>query len=289
MGILVAKKYKTQMFLNFADHTYVECGTGAKAWSCWGGKSGGTAFNQGIGSTKRANAIAKPNERAGITTYLIDGVCHQAANRILFPSGIQVAGARGYGLSLQLFGIYGRSTFDFHPHVSGDLVACAQPNNLSEHQQIKRAIDIKLIESARRFNMTGLRRFGRAQQFHRSQNLKSYHALIQILFADKLSLKRQEGLMQAKFDAETRLFILEKELKTEQIGAVEFVKEFNKMTEVFQDDSANVLTSKQYETAFGNDVDKRIILADPQALNDAFGPGTSEQVYGDSPKNTISP
>ncbi|MCW5297703.1 hypothetical protein DXT88_05890 [Herbaspirillum lusitanum] len=137
--------------------------------------------------------------------------------------------------------------------------------------------------------MTGLRRFGRAQQFHRSQNLKSYHALIQILFADKLSLKRQEGLMQAKFDAETRLFILEKELKTEQIGAVEFVKEFNKMTEVFQDDSANVLTSKQYETAFGNDVDKRIILADPQALNDAFGPGTSEQVYGDSPKNTISP
>ena len=52
MGTLIAKKYPTKLFLKAADHTYVECGTGGKAWSCWGGKTGGTAFNSGTGTTR---------------------------------------------------------------------------------------------------------------------------------------------------------------------------------------------------------------------------------------------
>ena len=28
------------LFANLADHTYVVCGTGAKRWSFWGGKTG---------------------------------------------------------------------------------------------------------------------------------------------------------------------------------------------------------------------------------------------------------
>jgi hypothetical protein len=82
MGTLVVKHYPTALFANAADHTYVECGTGGKAWSCWGGQTGGAVLRQATGSTKRADAIAEPNERAGITCYLINGVCHQAANRI---------------------------------------------------------------------------------------------------------------------------------------------------------------------------------------------------------------
>ena len=34
MGKLIAKAYPTTLFLDQADHTYVECGTGKKAWSC---------------------------------------------------------------------------------------------------------------------------------------------------------------------------------------------------------------------------------------------------------------
>jgi len=134
MGTLVVKAYPTKLFGKAADHTYVECGTGAVGWSCWGGKTGGTAVREAGGSTVRANDIAEPNQRAGITCYLVNGVCHQAANRILLPAGITVNGARGYPLSNALYGTYGRASrwpcrapFNQHPATTGDLPACVAP------------------------------------------------------------------------------------------------------------------------------------------------------------------
>src|SRR5215831_11686284 len=64
MGDLVAKRYPTRLFANLADHTYVECGTGGKAWACWGGKTGGTELRRATGSTVRADEIAEPGEHA---------------------------------------------------------------------------------------------------------------------------------------------------------------------------------------------------------------------------------
>ncbi len=127
--------YPTKLFANLADHTYIKSGTGRKAWGCWGGKSGGTELRGGTGSTKRAEALAEPNERAGIKCYLINGVCHQSASRILFPAGITVRGARGYDVSEALFGTYGRprgptgtclSPFHKHADVTGDLLGCVE-------------------------------------------------------------------------------------------------------------------------------------------------------------------
>jgi hypothetical protein len=133
MGTLVVMHYPTSLFANLADHTYVKCGTGGKAWSCWGGKTGGDELRRANGSTKQADAIAGSDERAGITCYLINGVCHQAANRILFAAGITVKGARGYDVSEALFGTYGRprgpfglcrAPFNQHTDVTGDLPQC---------------------------------------------------------------------------------------------------------------------------------------------------------------------
>ena len=50
MGTLVAMHYPTKLFADLADHTYVMCGTGGAAWSCWGGKTGGNSLRQGTGS-----------------------------------------------------------------------------------------------------------------------------------------------------------------------------------------------------------------------------------------------
>ena len=130
MGVLVVKRYPVQGLADVADHTYVECGTGAQGWSCWGGKTGGTELRRGDGSTLRADQIAGANERGGITCYLINGVCHQAANRILLPASITVRGARGDQVSEALFGTYGRPSgvlglcrapFDQHTGTTGDL------------------------------------------------------------------------------------------------------------------------------------------------------------------------
>src|SRR5262245_5244182 len=134
MGELIAMRYPIPLVANLADHTYVECGTGARGWSCWGGKTGGTELRRGDGSTSRADQIAGADERGGITCYLINGVCHQAANRILLPAAITVRGARGYEVSEALFGTYGRpggvfglcrAPFDQHTATAGDLPGCA--------------------------------------------------------------------------------------------------------------------------------------------------------------------
>ena len=133
MGTLVAMRYATSLFADLADHTYVKCGTGAKAWSCWGGKTGGTELRRGVGSTNQADAIAESNERARISCYLINGVCHQAANRILFAASVTVRGARGYDVSEALFGTYGRprgpfgtcrSPFNQNTGITGDMPQC---------------------------------------------------------------------------------------------------------------------------------------------------------------------
>lgn len=97
MGTLMVMTYPTNLLAKAADHTYVQCGTGNKAWGCWGGNE----LRRGTGSTNRADKIAQPDEKAGIKCYLINGVCHQAANRILISAGITVRGARGYNVSEQ--------------------------------------------------------------------------------------------------------------------------------------------------------------------------------------------
>src|SRR3990170_2888258 len=136
MGALVILRYPAFFGRSPVDHTYVMCGTGRRAWSCWGGKTGGTPLRMGSGSTRQANAIAGLDERAGITCYGVNGVCHQAANRVAFPARILALGARGYGLSEALFGPYGRergpfglckAPFEQHAGVTGDLDECAEP------------------------------------------------------------------------------------------------------------------------------------------------------------------
>src|ERR1700738_4941091 len=69
-----------------ADHTYVTC-QGGYAWPGWGRSAGGSTICAGAGSSANANCISQPSSTAGLV-YGITGVCHQTANRILWPAGI---------------------------------------------------------------------------------------------------------------------------------------------------------------------------------------------------------
>jgi hypothetical protein len=60
----------------------------------------------GIGDSSIADCLSQPNSHAGIR-YLITGVCHQTANRILHPAGFTVAGTQGYLVSHLAYGTYG--------------------------------------------------------------------------------------------------------------------------------------------------------------------------------------
>lgn len=289
MGLLVANKYPTKLFLKAADHTYVECSMGGKAWNCWGGKTGGAPFNSGLGSTNRADCIAKPNERAGITCYLINGVCHQAANRILLTANILVAGARGYGVSSAIFGPYGKvgfwpcsAPFDQFPGISGDLPECqgAGPKGPGEppfqaptEAENKHLLDLQRAYAS--FDSQGatpldsikfqVDLFNREVVFRLGENLG----------------EAAKGLRLAKETSELTHWQITDAFTHEQMSPVEFVKAFNAMTLKLQDDIASTIHPDQYTQLLGLGSDERVVLADPDIVAALYGKETAREAFAE--------
>jgi len=88
------------------DHTYVTSDAG-HAWGCHGQTSGGRVICTGLGSADQADCLAQPDAEAGIF-WFVSGMCHQMANRILWPAGgLIVTAAGGYNASSLMFGTYG--------------------------------------------------------------------------------------------------------------------------------------------------------------------------------------
>jgi hypothetical protein len=87
------------------EHTYVVSGAGHR-WTCLGRADGGRQICRGTGDTALAGCLAGADGGAGIR-YLRTGVCHQIANRILWPASVLVERAEGYRFSSLLFGHHG--------------------------------------------------------------------------------------------------------------------------------------------------------------------------------------
>ncbi len=294
MGALVVMRYPTKLFANLADHTYVKCGTGGKAWSCWGGKTGGAVLRQGVGSTNQANAIAEPNERARISCYLINGVCHQAANRILFAAGITVRAARGYDVSEALFGTYGRprgpfgtcpSPFNQHTGVTGDLAQCVDTSIAKAPKGGRKTVAARSLRARRdeQKNIRGvLAIYRQAEPLTKASvrrlagpDLEGFHLK---LFMHKVEYSLRSGLdkslsrklQDVRLSAERSRMKIEDWFSHREMKASEFVKAFNKETILFQEAAAGVLKAKQYQALFGLEPGDTVILADPRIVKKVF-------------------
>jgi hypothetical protein len=282
MGTLIAKKYPTSLFAKAADHTYVECGTGAKGWGCWGGKAGGNAFRQGTGSTARAAAIAQPNEKAGIRCYLVNGVCHQAANRILIPTGITVLGARGYQLSQLMYGTYGRlgafpcrSPFHQHPGVGGDLPECAVAGagEANGGEDETAAYDVDEDEAALNASVLELysgfaplfadevepASYAEAEEF----DVEHFRVVLEHRL-DGSDASGQAGLLGVRRETSERQIYLESQFANESLDPAAFVDATNGITLTFQVELARSLSDAAYEKLVGLPKDEPIVLADPE-------------------------
>lgn len=290
MGTLVVMRYPTNQFADLADHTYVKCGTGGKAWSCWGGKTGGTELRRGVGSTKRADAIAEPDERAGIKCYLINGVCHQAANRILFPASITARGARGYDVSESLFGTYGRprgpfgtcqSPFNQHPGVTGDLAVCAEAPatkgaSAAAKKSAARPTEERKLEQ--RYIKGVLNIYRRAEPLFKDttkssvgRDLETFHLRlfmhkVHYTLGAKLNKLLSMKLQDIRLSAERSRMKIEDWFANGEMKLSEFVKAFNTETILFQEAVACVLKADQYEALFGLKPGDTVILADPRIV-----------------------
>ncbi len=284
--------YPARLFADQADHTYVKCGTGQKAWGCWGGKRGGRVLRHGQGSTKRADKIAQPNERAGIKCYLINGVCHQAANRILLPARITVRGARGYSISEALFGTYGKvgywlckSPFKQHKAVTGDLTACT--GGPVRSLRTRAAAAPALTEANKldwHYTKGVLDIYGKAATMMRARAVRS--ADVESLHI-KLFMHMAEFHLGPMFDRALSRKLKQVRRDTEKVrardetafadfaedksAAQEFVDTFNRTTLTFQDEMANVMKPEQYEALFDLKPDDRVVLADRNIVKKVYG------------------
>ncbi len=284
MGTLVAMHYPTVLAFGAADHTYVMCGTGGKAWGCWGGKTGGTVLRSGSGSTSQADAIAEPNEHAGVTCYLVNGVCHQAANRILFPAGILVIGARGYGVSSAIFGPYGRprgplgtcsAPFNRHAGVTGDLPQCVDPSlgvtaaKAATSPQESTYFE-RVSEAYGKVGPLGLQREDRQDGVLVDFMLQLFNYQIEYSLGDNLEPPRLEKLRDIRVSAERSRIELETEFAKRNITVSEFVARSDLEAISFQKDAANVLKPYQYEALFNLKAGEFVALADPAIVPEAY-------------------
>lgn len=283
--------YPTVLALGAADHTYVMCRSGAKAWACWGNKSGGKPLRDGRGSTRQADAIAGPDEKAGITCYCINGVCHQAANRILLPANIIVRGARGADLSEIVFGAYGRprgalglcrAPFHQHAGLNGDLPECqtvlAPEGGFSVW---RRLLDIFGGGTDRTYLRGVLEIYARRWPASREETgleaaeLEAFHM---DLFVHKLRYalgpdfddRLTSRLGQIRLAYERDRIGIETDYGGRQDAAAAFVAKFEERTMRLQADFADVLDDAQYKRLLGLDRHERITLIDPVIAERAF-------------------
>ena len=289
MGTLIAMAYHSKLFANQADHTYVKCGTGKKAWGCWGGKTGGKEIRRGTGSTKRANSIAQPNERAGIKCYLVNGVCHQAANRILLPAGVLVTNARGYSISESLFGPYGRvghwpckAPFKKYENVTGDLPACVEKKSAKAARLAMSTSAALTAADKLEFNYIKgvLKIYGDAEQMMKQKSIgpgdaEDFHLTLFMHMAEfnlgsLLDRRLTTRLKQVRRKIERVRVKVETAFAEDEMPAREFVEDFNKTTLAFQDEMANAMTPAQYKTLFGLNPAERVILADQRIIKGIF-------------------
>jgi hypothetical protein len=288
MGTLITMAYPTTLFAKQADHTYVKCDTGRKAWSCWGGKSGGRELRRGTGATKRADKIAQPDEKAGIKCYLINGVCHQAANRILLPAGIIVRGARGYSISEALFGTYGRvgswpcnSPFNQYPSETGDLPECIgaslkKTSGQAAEPQVRTVADkldwqyitgvLKIYAQAQTLMKTRSIVPDEALSFH----LRLFMYMAEFNLGPMLDKTLASKLKQVRSRIEKVRVKAETAFTSEKMKAREFVDAINKATIDFQDEIASFMKPSQYETLFDLKPGDHVILADQNIVTKVF-------------------
>jgi hypothetical protein len=284
MGTLIAMHYPTVLALGAADHTYVKCGTGGKAWSCWGGKTGGNPLRSGSGSTKQADAIAEPNERGGITCYLINGVCHQAANRILFPAGIFVTGARGYGLSAAIFGPYGRprgpfgmcqAPFNRHTGVTGDLPECAGPSMFAQTTAATQPPQERIYFDRVSAAYSEVAQLGMQVEDLERNRLVEFMAT---LFGHKIDYSLQGRLERERLGKLRDLHVwterarieLENQFAEKRMKGREFVAASEEQVNAFQENAAAILHPDEYHALFDLKRGERITLADPDIVKQAY-------------------
>ena len=149
MELLAVKALPALDFRHW-DHVYVLSSRGHR-WPCFGRDAAGVTIIAGAADLARSAFLAGEDRSAGIR-FKATGVCHQAANRILYPAGLTVFGAHGYFLSQLAYGPYGLGDWPERRGLAGELPALPETAPLGPDEAIP--ADMLVPDRVRTYNRT---------------------------------------------------------------------------------------------------------------------------------------
>ncbi len=262
-----------------ADHTYVTSSDGYN-WPCWGRSAGGRDICAGDGSSASANCFSQTDSHAGII-YALTGVCHQTANRVLYPARVVVSKAGDYWVSVLLYGTYGThnlaSWIEWEVRksrcsgISGDMTPNIRVSSFFETMENSITPDDPALRNyldkvnslyAAQANVTMLASLGEeAQSDFLGQELE--------LMAD-YRLGSTAPDMKALRDAQTKVLknkaVLDQQLISKQLLPAEYAQQVNRLVNGLLEQSVSLLGEKSYTQLFGVVPGKPVELVDSDIL-----------------------
>ncbi|MHC1743643.1 MAG: hypothetical protein AB9873_11510 [Syntrophobacteraceae bacterium] len=266
-----------------ADHTYVTSSDGG-VWGCWGRSSGGRTICSGDGSSRQANCLSQSSSHAGIV-YGITGVCHQTANRILFPARVLVSGANGYWASVAMYGTYGTTSlpslieWDARKsrcsHVTGDLGARAlaapaaravakvvrEPAPAPDMQAYLERVEAIYAEQPGEMRVAAMPAAKKADFLARELELMADYRLGGALTAKKVKglQKVQKGVLQEKE-------ALDGALIGQDISSADYARKVNDLMARLMTESGAQLGAEAHSKMFGMPPEAVFQIVDPKIL-----------------------
>jgi hypothetical protein len=255
------------------DHTFVVSSCGLQ-WPCFGQSNKGTLISSGFGNSFEADCRSYPEGwrvfprgtfalYAGVT-YSVDGVCHQASNRILYGAGVTVAGAPGFPASSRVFGVYGG--VDPLP----EMASCVGANT---------------IRAGARVSFTKLVKLGVPLQVSgsdsRSAQMKSYDSTatatasvpdsideLAAFLELKLSHAVNHDLLHGLFDAQCELRrkrrSLVRGLENGELSKTQYLPELDAAFVTFMNESMKILGKEEFIRVYGDGPRDLRGIIDPQ-------------------------
>ncbi len=223
-----------------ADHTYVINSHG-DIYPCKGRSKGGTIICSNQGSRSYANCLAQTDLKAGIM-YGLTGVCHQIANRILYPSQQYVSKAKGYRGSVFVWGVYGRGNWSelYQCQPPSNVAITPQPNDPTPFDQ-----SIKnLYEQSHFSNLP--------ENIHTSE----LYIMIKTFIGDEITDNKYEELMDLHSHLYAQMNTLISDFVEHSIRPIEYVKFINKLQRNILSECHEILGVDNFIALFGTEIEQ---------------------------------
>lgn len=265
----------------WGSHTYVTSSDGLE-WECGGGTYGPiNPICSGTGSSSIANCISQGwRSMAGIT-YGVNGVCHQAANRILYETG-QIVWFWAYYTSFPLYGHYGvmgwftEQAWNDRKRNCGILYLSKHIDpkmKLEENERIHKYLQDLLILST-------LTEAERTQKYGASNDPLADTGLLnqelRLWIKYRLGEKVNKEKMEKMIKAQNLLFQNTLTARSNLLNSVDNPQrnahDINQQLSVCLKNFKDILGAEEYQQAFETD-QTDVIVVDPEIVLDAYNDG----------------